>query len=129
MAEGARRDRRKVNQAVGADRRKGAAERRRCPDCGSSLSQSVVKAPGGTLTRVYCTKCDYRSESRQVDEERLHSLAGFEFMVESGSRGAFLELDRDFLKAARLKPGDRLELKPVYSPGGDSVLTWVLRRL
>ncbi|MGH7441911.1 MAG: hypothetical protein ACREKE_04470, partial [bacterium] len=124
MAE-QRRDRRKVNQAVGPERRGAGHERRSCPDCGSIMRQGIVRAPGGTMTRLYCTKCDFQSDSRQVDEDRLKALAGFEMSVQGNSHGAFLELDRDFLKVAGLKLGDGVELKPVYTPGKDAVLTWV----
>jgi len=118
-----------VNQAVGEERRRGKDDRRRCPDCGSTLKQSVERAPGGTLTRRFCTKCAWKSTSRQVDEERIKALAGFELTVQGTQRSAVLPLDRDFVRAAGLKPGDTLELKAVYVPGTDTVLTWVLRKM
>jgi hypothetical protein len=38
-------------------------------------------------------------------------------------------LEPDFMKAARLLPGDKVELKAVYIPGTETVLTWVLSKL
>jgi ribosomal protein S27AE len=124
-----RKDRRKVNQAVGADKRLGRADRRRCPNCGSTVRQFVEAAPGGTVTRLYCTKCEWKMVSRQVDEERIKALAGFELTVHGSVKRAMLELDADFMKAAQLLPGDKLELKAIYVPGTETVLTWVLRKL
>ena len=125
-----RSERRKVNQPVGAERRRASsADRRRCPKCGSSLRQAVEHAPGGTLTRIFCTKCDYKTSSRQVDEGRIKALAGFEMTVSGSSKRAYLELEGDFLKAAKIRPGDTVELKAIYTPGSDRVLTWVLKKL
>jgi hypothetical protein len=127
--EKARKERRRVNQAVGQDRRGGRQDRRRCPECGSTVRQAVEAAPGGTLTRRFCTKCGWKSSSRQVDEERIKALAGFELTVMGTPRRAVLPLDDDFVRAAKIKPGDTLELKAVYVPGTDTVLTWVLRKM
>lgn len=125
-----RTDRRRVNQPVGEDRRvMGKPDRRRCPQCGSSVRQAVEHAPGGTLTRRFCTKCGWKALSRQVDEAKLKSLAGFEMTVHGSAKKALLELEPDFLKAAKLKPGDTVELKAIYTPGGKSVLSWVLRKM
>lgn len=124
-----RKDRRRVNQPVGADRRGKAADRRRCPKCGSTLRQGTENASGGTLTKAYCTKCDFKAVSRQVDETRIKALAGFEIPVQGSARRAMLQLDEDFLRAARLGPGDTVELKAIYVPGTDTVLTWVLRKM
>jgi hypothetical protein len=124
-----RKERRRVNQAVGKERRSSAADRRRCPQCGSSVNQSVENAPGGTLTRRYCTKCSWKTSSRQVDEARIKALAGFELTVQGTQRRAVVELEPDFLKVAGLLPGDTLELKAIYVPGTDTVLTWVLKKI
>jgi hypothetical protein len=127
--EKARKDRRKVNQPVGAELRKEGADKRRCPRCGSTLAQTVSKAPGGTLTLTYCTKCEYKAESRQIDEATLKALATFELVVKATPGGSVLKLDPEFLRAANLGPGDAVELKAIYVPGTDTVLTWVLRKI
>jgi ribosomal protein S27AE len=127
--EKSRKDRRRVNQAVGAEKRRGRVDRRRCPKCGSTMSQSVEKAPGGTMTRLYCTKCEFETDSRQVDEASFKALAGFEFVVQGTPRQPMIALDPDFLKIARLKPGDMVELKAVYVPGTETVLTWVFSKM
>jgi ribosomal protein S27AE len=129
MEKAARKDRRKVNQAVGAEKRRARVDRRRCPRCGSAMNQAVEKAPGGTLTRLYCTKCDYEADSRQVDESSIKALAGFELTVQGSPRHAILPLPPDFLKAAQLAPGTTVELKAIYVPGTDTVLTWVLSKM
>ena len=129
MEKTTRKDRRKVNQAVGAEKRRARVDRRRCPNCGSAMNQAVEKAPGGTRTRLYCTKCDFEADSRQVDEANIKALAGFEMTVQGTARHAILALDKDFLAAAKLKPGDSVELKAIYVPGTDTVLTWVLSKM
>ena len=123
-------ERRKVNQAVGAEHRGRAADRRRCPECGSSIRTAREPAPGGTLERRYCTKCHWQASSRQVDESHLKALTGFEMTVHGAGKKAILELEPDFMKAAGLKLGDTLELKAVYAPGRKgSPLSWVLSKL
>ena len=123
-------ERRKVNQAIGAERRDRQPDRRRCPECGSSIRSSREAAPGGTRERRYCTKCPWQASTRQVDEARLKALAGFELTVQGAGKKAVLELEPDFLKAAGLKQGDTLELKAVYAPGkAGRPLSWVLSKL
>lgn len=124
-----RKERRRVNQAVGNEKRQDRPDRRRCPQCGSTVRHFVEAAPGGTVTRLYCSKCDWKAVSRQVDEERIKALAGFELTVQGSARRAVLELPPDFMKASRLLPGDKVELKAIYVPGTDTVLTWVLSKL
>ena len=123
-------ERRKVNQAVGADRRGRGADRRRSPECGSSIRKARAAAPGGTQERRYCTKCPWQATSRQVDEARLKALTGFEMTIHGAGRQAILDLEPDFMKVAGLKLGDTLELKAVYAPGKKgSPLGWVLSKL
>ncbi len=125
------RERRKVNQAVGDDKRGKAADRRRCPHCGSSIRQATEPAPGGTLLRRYCTKCSWEQRTRQIDELRLKALAGFELTLHGSMKKGVLELDADFLKASGFTPGDTLELKALYAPGKDktSPMSWVLKKM
>jgi len=123
-------ERRKVNQAVGDERRGRAADRRRCPECGSSVRSARESAPGGTLERRYCTKCKWQASSRQVDESRLKALTGFELTVHGAGKKAILELEADFLKLAGLALGDTVELKAVYAPGKKgSPLRWMLSKM
>jgi len=124
-------ERRKVNQAVGDEKRGKAADRRRCPKCGSSVRSSSEPAPGGTLQRRYCSKCGWEQRSRQIDESRLKALAGFELTLHGSMKKAILELDGDFLKASGFTPGDTVELKALYAPGKDkgSPISWVLKKM
>lgn len=123
-------ERRKVNVAVGAERRDRRPDRRRCPLCGSSVRSVREPAPGGSLQRRYCTKCGWQERSRQVDEERLKALTGFEMTVHAAGRKAVLELDEDFLKAAGIRAGDSVQLQAVYAPGKKGIpLSWVLKKL
>jgi hypothetical protein len=85
--------------------------------------------PGGSITRRYCTRCGWKALSRQLDEERLRLLTGSEATVVGNAKKPLLELDPTFLKAARLKVGDDLEIKPLYTPGADEPLTWVLKKV
>jgi hypothetical protein len=129
MEKSVRKDRRKVNQAVGSEKRRARVDRRRCPRCGSAMNQVIEKAPGGTLTKLYCTKCEFEADSRQVDEANIKALAGFELTVQGTARHAILALPEDFLRAAKLAPGITVELKAIYVPGTDTVLTWVLSKM
>jgi ribosomal protein S27AE len=124
------RERRKVNQAVGDERRGKAVDRRRCPQCGSSVRSHAEHAPGGSLQRRYCTKCGWEEKTRQVDESRLKALAGFELTLHGSMKKAILELEPDFLKASGFTPGDTLELKAIYAPGKDkkNPISWVLKK-
>ncbi|HTB35166.1 MAG TPA: hypothetical protein VK842_09905 [bacterium] len=123
-------ERRKVNVAVGPERRDRQPDRRRCPVCGSSVRSSREGAPGGTLLKRYCTKCGWQASSRQVDEARLKALTGFEMTVHSAGRKAVLELEEQFMKAAGLKAGDTVQLQAVYAPGKKGMpLSWVMTKL
>jgi len=124
-------ERRKVNQAVGDERRGKAADRRRCPKCGSTVRSNTEGAPGGTLLRRYCTKCGWEQRTRQIDEERLKALAGFELTLHGSMKKAILELEPDFLKASGWTPGDTIEVKALYAPGkgGKAPLSWVMKRM
>ncbi len=125
------RERRKVNQAIGSERRGKAADRRRCPQCGSAVRSNSEAAPGGSLLIRYCTKCDWQQRTRQIDETRLKALAGFELTLHGSMKKAILELDAEFLKASGFTPGDTLELKALYAPGKDKAnpISWVLKKL
>ena len=122
-------ERRKVNVATGAERRGTQKDRRRCPDCGSSVRQNAVSIPGGTRTTVYCTSCEWKLESKQVDEEKMQQLLGFEAMVLGDLRKPLLELQPKFLKVAGLKPGDMMSIEPLYAPGAGKSLVWVLKKV
>jgi ribosomal protein S27AE len=122
-------ERRKVNQATGDERRGKAKDRRSCPQCGSAVGSHSEPYPGGTLTRRYCTRCGWKALSRQLDESRLKQLAGLEAEIIGHASKPLLQLDKDFLKAAKLKIGDSVELKPLYTPGAKQSLAWVLRKV
>ena len=122
-------ERRKVNVPVGEERRGKAKDRRRCPDCGSALGADIRPIAGGTRTTVYCMRCDWKKESKQVDEAKLQASLGFEAMVLGNARKPLLELDPRFLKAAGIKPGDSVSIEPLYSPGGTARMVWVVKPL
>lgn len=122
-------DRRKVNVPVGDDKRGTGKDKRKCPQCHSSLQSSVQNFEGGTWTTTFCVRCDYRAKSRQVDEGRMKSLLGFEGMVVGTVKKPMLELDPDFLKFAKVKPGDTLEVKPLFTPGAESEVSWIVKKI
>jgi hypothetical protein len=121
-------DRRRVNVPVGDERRGSGKDKRKCPECHSALQSSVLPFAGGSWTVTYCTKCDYRVRSKQVDEGRMRQILGFEGMVVGSARKPLLELDPDFLKISGIKPGDTLEVKPLFTPGADQEISWVVKK-
>jgi hypothetical protein len=122
-------DRRKVNLAVGAEKRGSARDKRKCPECHSALQTSILPFAGGTWTTTFCTKCSYRVRSKQVDEGRMKELLGFEGKIVGTAKKPLLELDQDFLKFSKLSPGDTLEVKPLFTPDGDQVISWVVKKV
>lgn len=122
-------DRRKVNVPTADDKRGTGKESRKCPDCHSGLQQSIQQFPGGTWTVIYCTKCSYKSKSKQIDEDRMRQLLGFEGNIVGTLKKPLLELDPDFLKFAGVKPGDSLEVKPVFTPGADHAIQFILKKI
>ncbi len=124
---GSGKDRRKVNVPVGQNKRKGVKDSRKCPMCGSSLQQSIRTVGGGSITTTFCTKCEYKSESRQIDEDRLKGRLGFDAEVLSGGKKFLLELSSDFIQLAGLKTGDTVRIEPIYAPGQKKPLKWVLK--
>lgn len=121
-------DRRKVNVPVGDERRVTKKNNRKCPECHSALQSNVVPFAGGTWTITFCTKCDYRSNSKQVDEGRMLKVLGFETEILGTTRKPLLELNPDFLTFSNLKPGDTVEIKPLFTPGSKQEVTWVLKK-
>jgi hypothetical protein len=121
-------DRRKVNVPVGDERRGSGKDKRKCPECHSALQSSVLPFGGGTWTTTYCTKCDYRVRSKQVDEGRMRQILGFEGMVVGNAKKPLLELDPEFLKMSGIKPGDTLEVKPLFTPGSEQEISWIVRK-
>ena len=121
-------DRRRVNVPVGRDLRGTGKDKRKCPQCHSALQSSVMAFAGGSWTTTFCTKCDYRVKSKQVDEGRMKEILGFEGMVVGTVKKPLLELDADFLKISGLKPGDTLEVKPLFTPGSGSEISWIVKK-
>lgn len=122
-------DRRKVNVPVGDDKRGTGKDKRKCPECHSALQTSVLPFAGGTWTTTFCTKCDFRVKSKQVDEGRMQSILGFEGMVIGTTKKPMLELDATFLKFSGVKPGDTLLVRPLFTPGADEEVTWILKKV
>lgn len=120
---------RKVNQAVGSEQRGKAKDRRSCPQCGSSVRSHSEPYPGGTVTRRYCNACGWKAVSRQLDESRLKLLAGMEAEIIGHASKPLLQLGKDFMKAAKLKVGDSIEMKPLYTPESKQKMAWVLRKI
>jgi hypothetical protein len=122
-------ERRKVNQAVGDERRGSAKDRRSCPQCGSTVRSHSRSILGGSITHRYCSKCHWKAVSRQVDEETLVELAGLEAEVVGTAQRPMLQLNANFLKAAKLKIGGHVRLKPIYTPGAQAQLQWILKKM
>jgi hypothetical protein len=121
-------DRRKINVPIGQDKRGTAKDKRKCPECHSALQTSIQPYAGGTWTTVFCTKCEYSVRSKQVDEGRMREILGFEATIVGTTKKPLLELDTDFLKFSGLKPGDTLEVKPLFTPGADAEISWVIKK-
>jgi hypothetical protein len=122
-------DRRKVNVPVGDDKRGTGKDKRQCPLCHSALQNSVQSFEGGTWTTTYCVRCEYRSKSKQIDEGRMQSLLGFEAMLVGTTKKPMLELHPQFLKFSGAKPGDTLEVRPLFTPGGDAEISWIVKKI
>jgi hypothetical protein len=110
-------DRRKVNVPVGDDKRGTGKDKRKCPECHSALQNSVQHFEGGTWTTTFCVRCPYRTKSKQIDEGRMVEVLGFESLLVGTVKKPLLELNPKFLKMAGVKPGDTLEVKPLFTPG------------
>jgi hypothetical protein len=122
-------DRRKVNIATGDDKRGKGKDHRKCPECHSGLQSSVQPYAGGTWTTTFCTKCNYRVRSKQVDEGRMREILGFEGMIIGNAKKPMLELNPVFLKFSGMKPGDTLEVKPLFTPDGDAEISWIVKKV
>jgi len=123
-------ERRKVNQAVGEERRQGRTkDRRSCPQCGAKVESHSKTVAGGTVTRRFCTRCHWKAVSRQLDEETLVELAGLEAEIVGTAQRPLLQLNGNFLKAAKLKIGGHVHLKPVYTPGAEHALQWIMKKM
>lgn len=123
-------DRRRVNVATGSDRRKRASDdRRACPQCGSKVRTDVSTLKDGTVTTRHCDKCGWKAVSKQVDEDRLGAMAGFEMQVLGTQKRPLLLLDPAFLRLAQAKPGDTLEVKAIYTPGAKRPFSWIMKKM
>jgi ribosomal protein S27AE len=129
MTEKRRTERRKANQVPAKEKRGHAPDRRRCPHCGSSVRTLHESLLGGSVTRHYCSKCKWEESSRQMDVEHVRSLLGFETQVFGTAKKPMLELSPELLKAAGWNLKDTLELKPLYTPGSDKSLSFVLKKI
>lgn len=122
-------DRRKVNVPVGDDKRGTGKDNRKCPSCHSTLQSSVQAFEGGTWTTTFCIRCDYRSKSKQINEGRMQEILGFENMVVGTAKKPLLELDPKFLKISGIKPGDTVEVKPLFTPGSKQEISWIVKKV
>ena len=121
-------ERRKANELPAKEQRSKNPDRRRCPDCGSSVRSLTEAFPGGSITRRYCSKCHWKQATRQMDMDRVRSIIGFEAQILGSAKHPILELDPDLLKAAGWSLKDTLELKALYTPGAGQNLAFVLKK-
>jgi ribosomal protein S27AE len=129
MPEKRRTERRKANQVPPREKRGHAPDRRRCPACGSSVRTLHESLLGGSVTRRYCSKCQWKEDSRQMDVEHVRALLGFETQIFGTAKKPMLELSPELLKAAGWSLKDTLELKPLYTPGAEKSLSFVLKKI
>ena len=124
-------ERRKAAQVPATERRRVAPDRRRCPDCGSSVrtSHEDIIGGGGSLVLSYCTKCQWKQRSKRVDLEHIRALLGFEAQIHGSHKRPILELSPELLRAAGWDLKDSLELKPLYTPGAPQSLAFVLKKI
>ena len=131
MTERRNTERRKAAQVPATERRRVAPDRRRCPDCGSSVrsSHEDVLGGGGSIVLRYCTKCTWKESTKRVDVDRVRALLGFEAQIHGSQKRPILELSTDLLRAAGWDLKDTLELKPLYTPGAPKSLAFVLKKI
>src|SRR6185369_17896979 len=102
MTERRSKERRKADQVTAVERRHKAVDRRRCPECGSSIRSALENLPGGgaSIVRRYCTKCHWKEHAKRVDIERMRSMLGFEANIHGSAKHPILELPPEIMKAA-----------------------------
>ncbi len=123
-------DRRRVNVATGKERRKlESDDRRACPQCGGKVHTAVKIMKDGSVTTRHCDKCEWKAVSKQVDEDKLKALAGFEMKVLGSAKRPLLLLDPAFLRLAQTKTGDTIEVKAIYTPGLKRPFGWVMKKM
>jgi hypothetical protein len=120
------RDRRQLNVPVPAERRGSAPDRRKCPDCGALLKQSVRRLAGGSVTRLECPQCGWTKSSRQTDADVLvlKMTWGLELRQLGGQLTA--TLPPELADALKAKTGDQLIISPLTSPLGSLPMKWAL---
>ena len=120
-------DRRQVNASTAKERRGSRVDRRRCPKCQSTISQSFRRIAGGTVTTVSCSKCDWSRSSRQVDLKTLMARLTWSMPLEKSGKGYSLPFPEELVKSLKLKTGDEFILDPLTSPIGSQPMKWALK--
>ena len=119
-------DRRKINLGIAVERRGSRDERRRCPQCGSELWQTIKKIPTGTRTTIACTRrgCGWSTRSNQVDSRVLTLKLTWDLPVEKMGGAFMVELPRQVMRALDLRAGDKLSLCPLTLPVAGLKMKW-----
>jgi hypothetical protein len=126
-----RRERRRVNHAVAADRRGRGTDRRRCPACPGGNSRLVTHAKavkGGTLTTSFCYRCGFTVRSKQVNAEHAADVLSATIPTATHPDGVLLVLPAHVAKLMGLGPRAKVSLDPVLRPGSRPAAAWELRR-
>jgi len=120
-------DRRKLNAKVLKDRRGMGVDRRAiCPDCHSPLEKNVKKTKTGSVTTLFCSRCEYQISSQQVDVDHLLTKLTWELALEKRGPMHHLAFPHELMEALALIEGDRLVLKPLTSTLGSLDMRWML---
>ena len=120
-------DRRQINKSASTERRGKKPDRRRCPDCQSSLITSLRRVAGGTVTTVRCSSCDWSRSSRQTDLKTLMAKLTWSMPLEKTSAGYSLPFPHELARSLGLKAGDEFVLEPLTSPLGKQAMKWALK--
>jgi hypothetical protein len=116
-----------MNAKVLRDRRGTGVDRRAvCPQCGSPMSHDIKKTTTGSRTTLFCTRCEYKTASEQMDVDQL--LAKLTWVLELEKRGPMhhLAFPQELMQALGLAEGDHLVLKPLTSTLGSLDMRWML---
>jgi hypothetical protein len=126
MASTRGKDRRQINVKTPLDKRGTGTERRRCPDCGSSLQSSTKTVAGGSVITLSCTRCDWTHSSRTTDADVLMTRMSWALPLEKKGGGLQVAFPSELAEALKLKAGDSLLLRPLTLPVGSLPMRWAL---
>src|SRR5258708_1749025 len=109
-------DRRQINASTPKDLRGTRADRRRCPDCGYTISAQSKSVAGGTVLTLSCGSCGWTKSSRQTDAAALLAKMSWALPLEKKGAGLQISFPSELAEALNLKAGGSLLLNPLSLP-------------